>query len=64
MSNEEAASVLAAVPGSRMDVARLGGLMTRSRESTPLWVWLTFGLMSVGAALYLAGYLMIDDFLH
>jgi hypothetical protein len=36
----------------------------RSRESTPLWVWLRFGLMSVGAALYMAGYLMIDDFLH
>jgi hypothetical protein len=38
--------------------------MMRSRESTPLWVWLTFGLMSVGAALYLAGCLMINDFLH
>jgi hypothetical protein len=36
----------------------------RYRESTPLWVWLTFGLMSVGAALYMAGYLMIDDFLQ
>ena len=34
------------------------------RELTPLWVWLTFGLMSVDPALYMVGYLVIDDFLH
>jgi hypothetical protein len=34
------------------------------RELTPLWVWLTFGLMSVDPAWYMVGYLVIDDFLH
>jgi hypothetical protein len=36
----------------------------RYRESTPLWVWLTLGLMTAGSAVYFTGYLMIDDFLN
>jgi hypothetical protein len=36
----------------------------RSGESTPLWVWLTLGLMTVGSAAYFTGYRMIDDFLN
>jgi hypothetical protein len=31
------------------------------RETTPLWVWLTFGLMAVGTITYLTGYFMIED---
>jgi hypothetical protein len=33
----------------------------RPRESSPLWVWLTFGLMTVGTLMYLAGYMMLED---
>jgi hypothetical protein len=36
----------------------------RYRESTPLWVWLTLALMTVGSGVYLTGYLMMDDFLN
>ena len=33
----------------------------RPRESSPLWVWLTLGLMSLGTITYVAGYMMIED---
>lgn len=33
----------------------------REREGTPLWVWLAFGLMIIGAATYLAGYWMFEE---
>lgn len=33
----------------------------RERESTPLWVWLFFGLMAIGAATYLTGYWMFEE---
>ena len=32
-------------------------------ESSPLYVWLTVGLMAIGSAAYLAGYFMIEDFI-
>jgi hypothetical protein len=35
----------------------------RPREMSPLWVWLTPGLMMVGTLMYLTGYIMIEDFL-
>jgi len=31
------------------------------RETAPLWVWLAFGLMAIGAVLYLSGYLMVEE---
>jgi hypothetical protein len=33
----------------------------QTRETTPLWVWLTFGLLTMGTVLYLTGYFMIED---
>lgn len=33
----------------------------QSRETSPLWVWLTFGLIGLGALVYLTGYLMIEE---
>jgi hypothetical protein len=36
--------------------------MMRPRESSPLWVWLTIGLMTVGSAVYVTSYFMIEDF--
>ena len=35
----------------------------QTRETTPLWVWLTFGLMTIGTVVYLTGYFMIEDIL-
>jgi hypothetical protein len=35
----------------------------QTRETTPLWVWLTFGLMTIGTALYLTGYFLVEDIL-
>jgi hypothetical protein len=35
----------------------------RPRETMPLWVWLTFGLIAVCMATYLGSYLMIEDFI-
>ena len=35
----------------------------RPRESSPFYVWLTIGLMSVGSAAYVISYFLIDDFL-
>jgi hypothetical protein len=36
----------------------------RPRESSPFWVWLTIGLMTVGGATYVATYFMIEAFLR
>lgn len=33
------------------------------RETTPLWVGLTFALLIAGTILYLTGYFMIEDLL-
>ena len=33
----------------------------RERESAPLWVWLFFALLAVGAAAYLTGYWMFEE---
>ena len=33
----------------------------QQRESTPLWVWLAFALMAIGAVAYLTGYWMLED---
>ena len=47
-----------------MDVfAGLGGRMKQlqPRESSPLWVWLAFLLIGLGAIAYLTGYLMIEE---
>jgi hypothetical protein len=35
----------------------------QARETTPLWVWLTFGLMTVGTVFYLTGYFVVEDIL-
>ncbi|EGP06822.1 hypothetical protein [Afipia clevelandensis] len=35
----------------------------QTRESMPLWVWLTFGLLTVGTLAYVSGYLMIEGIL-
>ena len=32
-------------------------------KARPLWVWLTFALMGLGAVAYLSGYFMIDELL-
>ena len=31
-------------------------------ESSPLWVWLALGLITVVSAIYVLTYLMIEDF--
>jgi hypothetical protein len=54
------------VPEVRLGLDALPGLrkamkQQRERESTPLWVWLFFGLMVVGGAAYLAGYWMFEE---
>jgi hypothetical protein len=41
----------------------LGVVMKQSRETTPIWVWLAFGLMGLGIAAYLTGYIVIEDIL-
>jgi nitrate reductase NapE component len=33
----------------------------QERESMPLWVWLAFGLMAIGAVAYVAGYWMFEE---
>jgi hypothetical protein len=53
---------LAAAVRLSLDEARYGQTM-RTREMTPIWVWLTFGLMTIGTVLYLTGYFMVDDIL-
>jgi hypothetical protein len=40
--------------------AGLGGVMKQPRETAPIWVWLAFGLMSLGIAAYVAGYVVIE----
>jgi hypothetical protein len=35
----------------------------QARETSPLWVWLTLGLITVGAIMYLTGYIVIEDLL-
>jgi hypothetical protein len=37
--------------------------MKQPRESSPLWVWLTLGLMTVGTLVYVTAYFMIEDLL-
>jgi hypothetical protein len=34
--------------------------MKQSRETAPLWVWLTFGLIGLGI-IYAAGYMVLED---
>jgi hypothetical protein len=43
--------------------AGAGGSMKQlqPREASPLWVWLAFVLIGLGAIAYLAGYLMIEE---
>jgi hypothetical protein len=47
---------LDALPGLRKAMKQ-----QRERESTPLWVWLFFGLLAVGVAAYLTGYWMFEE---
>jgi hypothetical protein len=44
------------LPGSREAMKQ-----QQPRETTPLWVWLFFGLLVIGAATYLAGYWMFEE---
>ena len=37
--------------------------MMQPRESSPLWVWLTLGLMIAGTVAYMTGYFVIEDLL-
>jgi hypothetical protein len=53
--------VLAAAVQLSLDEVRCGGKAMRTREMTPIWVWLTFGLMAIGTVLYLTGYFMLED---
>lgn len=46
-----------------LDQIGLGEPMMQPRESSPLWVWLTLGLMIVATAIYLTGYFVIEDLL-
>jgi hypothetical protein len=34
------------------------------REPMPLWVWLTLGLLILGAVVYFTGYLVVEDILR
>jgi hypothetical protein len=34
------------------------------REAMPLWVWLTLGLLILGAVVYFTGYLLVEDLLR
>jgi hypothetical protein len=33
----------------------------QERETAPLWVWLAFGLLAIGAIVYLTGYWMFEE---
>ncbi len=35
----------------------------QTRETTPLWVWLTFALLTAGTLAYVSGYLMLEGIL-
>jgi hypothetical protein len=35
----------------------------QTREATPIRVWMAFGLIGIGIAAYLTGYLMIEEML-
>jgi hypothetical protein len=35
----------------------------QTRETTPLWVWLTFALLTAGTVAYVSGYLMLEGVL-
>jgi hypothetical protein len=39
------------------------GPTMQPRESSPLWVGLTFALLIVGTLMYLTGYFIIEDLL-
>ena len=55
---------LVSAPSLGLDVfAGFGGRMKQlqPRESSPLWVWLAFVLIGLGAIAYLTGYLMIEE---
>jgi hypothetical protein len=43
--------------------AGLGVVMKQPRETAPIWVWLAFGLMGLGIASYVAGYMVLEDIL-
>ncbi len=40
-----------------------GAHSMQTRETTPLWVWLTFGLLTAGTVAYVSGFLMIEGIL-
>jgi hypothetical protein len=44
-------------------IAGLREPMMQPRESSPLWVWLTLGLMTAGTVTYVTGYFVIEDLL-
>jgi hypothetical protein len=46
-----------------LDVIGLGEPTMQPRESAPLWVGLTFVLMSVGTLMYITGYFIVEDLL-
>jgi hypothetical protein len=41
----------------------MGGPTMRPRETQPLWVWLTLGLMTVGTLVYVTGYMILEGLL-
>jgi hypothetical protein len=47
----------------RLDDSGLREPMMQPRESSPLWVWLTLGLMTAGTVTYVTGYFVIEDLL-
>jgi hypothetical protein len=51
-----AQSGLDILPGSREAMKQ-----QQPRETAPLWVWLFFGLLVIGAATYLTGYWMFEE---
>ena len=35
--------------------------MKQQRETTPLWVWLTFVLIGLGIGIYVTGYFVVEE---
>lgn len=55
---------LAQLVGVSLDTtAGPGVVMKQPRETAPIWVWLAFGLMGLGVASYVAGYMVLEDIL-
>jgi len=48
-------------PRNTLGLDGFAGRGIPQRETAPLWVWLTFGLIGLGIIAYAAGYMVLED---